>query len=78
VLRIRVDPRKTKGCDLMESIGHELHHATELLSNPSIRSDAQAFHFFHNVGQTGFERFETQDAKRVGTSVANECLATKR
>jgi hypothetical protein len=62
----------------MESIGHELYHATELLNNPSITTDAHAFHFFHNVGQTGFERFETKEAKRAGTDVARECLATRR
>jgi hypothetical protein len=77
ILRILVDPRKAEGCDLMESIGHELHHATELLSNRSITSAAHAFHFFHNIGKTGFERFETKDAMRAGTNVARECLATK-
>jgi hypothetical protein len=31
---ITVDRRKSVGCELMASIGHELQHALEVLSNP--------------------------------------------
>ena len=78
LLRILVDARKGKGCDLVGSIGHELQHAIELLSNPQIRSDAQAFHFFQRIGPTGSERFETRAADRTGMIVARECLETTR
>jgi hypothetical protein len=47
VLRILVDPRKSPGCELAMSIGHELQHALEVLSNVHVRSSSQMFHFVH-------------------------------
>jgi hypothetical protein len=60
------------GCDLIGSIGHELQHAVEVLREARIRSNQQVYHFFMQVGPTGWERFETAEAIRIGLDIAHE------
>ena len=72
-MRIQVDPRKAHDCDLVASIGHELQHALEVLSNPAIRSHPQFFFFFDRVGARNENRFETKAALRIGLTIAEEC-----
>ena len=72
VLRIFVNPRRAPGCQLVEVIGHELQHAMEVLSNPTVRSGAAMFNLFDRIGKTGFARFETSAALRTGLNVARE------
>ena len=72
LLRIVVNLRKAPGCETVEMIGHELQHAIELLRNPGIRSDIQAFNFFYNVGRTSARRFETEAAMQAGIAIATE------
>ena len=72
VLQIRVNLRKAPGCKLVESIGHELHHVVEVLSERRIRTGSQLYHFFEGIGQTGLGRFETAEALNVGLDVAHE------
>ena len=72
LLRIVVNLRKAPGCEAVEMIGHELQHAIELLRNPGIRSDIQAFNFFYNVGRTSARRFETEAAMQAGIAIATE------
>ena len=65
LLRILVDlQRRKRDCDLMASIGHELHHAIELLREPNVRDYHAAFSFFEREGPTDREkgRFETAEA----------------
>jgi len=72
LLRIVVNLRKASGCEAVEMIGHELQHAIELLRNPGIRSDIQAYNFFFNVGRTSASRFETEAAMQAGIAIASE------
>ena len=78
VLRILVNLRKAPGCEAVEMIGHELQHAIEILSHPGIKSDVQAYHFFHMVGRTSADRFETDAAMEAGIAIGKEgCGATR-
>ena len=72
VLRIQVNLRKAQGCETMQMIGHELQHAIEVLRHPGIRSDVQAYNFFHLVGRTSADRFETDAAMQAGLAIASE------
>jgi hypothetical protein len=82
VLRIRVESRRLD-CSLMASIGHELQHAIEILTDPSVTSGPAAYLLFDRIaGQgTGIDngRFETVAADRAGVEVRHEaCAATRR
>ena len=73
LLRILVDPRRAPGCELIASIGHELQHALEALSNPNVRTSFGLSSFFHQIGPEGSpRRFETPEAIQVGLAVAKE------
>jgi hypothetical protein len=72
VLRILVNPRRAPGCELVESIGHELQHALEALLNPRIRTADGLSSFFRQIGPEGPRRFETEDAIRAGLAVGKE------
>jgi hypothetical protein len=77
LLHILVEPRKAVGCDLVASIGHELQHAREVLSDTNVRSTHQIFHFFYRVGRTGSETFETGEAVEMGFAVGREACASR-
>jgi hypothetical protein len=77
-LRILVDPRNADR-DLMESIGHELQHAVEVLSDPAVRSDAAILMMYRQRCQLcgGPCRrcggaFETEEAVLAGHAVRDE------
>jgi len=72
LLRILVNPRRAPGCELMGSIGHELQHALEALSNPNVRTSFGLSSFFHRIGPEGPRRFETPEAIHVGLAVEKE------
>jgi hypothetical protein len=72
LLRILVNPRRAPGCELMASIGHELQHALEALSNPNVRTSFGLSSFFHQIGPEGPRRFETPEAIQAGLDVAKE------
>jgi hypothetical protein len=58
---------------LIVSIGHELQHAVEALSNPNIKTSSALFFFFYLAGRPdGPRRFETEAATHVGLAVAKE------
>ena len=57
---------------LIASIGHELRHALEVLSEPAIRSNADAYHFFARTAPTDKEIFETRAAVLAGMDVYAE------
>ncbi len=71
VLRILVDPRKSDR-DLMESIGHELQHAVEVLSNRTVRSAGAMYLLYHKVCDGCHSRFETDAAIGAGNAVRRE------
>jgi hypothetical protein len=71
LLRIRVDPRRS-GCALMTSIGHELQHAIEVLSDPHVTDIHSMYWFFERQGSSGLGRFETEAAIHVGLQIGKE------
>jgi hypothetical protein len=73
ILWIKVDKNKTE-CDLIASMGHELQHAVEILSDSDVRSGAEMFLFYTRTGQRGPGRsaFETAAATQVGNAIREE------
>jgi len=74
VLHIKIDARRTD-CHLMASIGHELQHAIEVLSNPHITDGVSAYSFYERIapGSTSDRLwFETKAAQRTGDEVRRE------
>jgi hypothetical protein len=72
LLRVRVNTRWVRDCELVALIGHELQHAVEVLENPKIRSSGELYQFFDRIGRTGLEAFETHRATRAGDDVRHE------
>ena len=73
LLRILVNPRRAPGCELIGSIGHELQHALEVLSDPNVRTSFGLSSFFHQIGPEGSpRRFETPEAIQIGLAVGKE------
>jgi hypothetical protein len=78
LLHIHVDPRRSDD-ELMESIGHELQHAVEVLGS-SAKSTAEMFNFFEyspGVYRVG-DRFETREAVEAGLSVGREIARARQ
>jgi hypothetical protein len=71
VLRILVDPRKADR-DLMVSIGHELQHAVEVLSNVNLTNYSAMQLFYNQRCRECGHRFETDAAIRAGDAVRAE------
>jgi hypothetical protein len=72
ILRVRIDPRKADR-DLMASIGHELQHVVEVLSEPRVTSTAAMTLFYARVGRSGASHtFETKAAMDAGDKVRSE------
>jgi hypothetical protein len=74
VLRILVDPGKDDR-EFMASVGHELQHAFEVLSNRTLRTDTAMVMLFHKSG-TDLDRFETYAANEAGRAVRAGLRAT--
>jgi hypothetical protein len=78
ILRVLVKfPRERR--ELIAAIGHELHHAADVLANPAVTTTERMFFHFFNERQsmsiTG--RFETIEAVRAGMQIENELRARK-
>jgi hypothetical protein len=76
-LRILVDLRKGP-VDLTGSIGHELQHVAEVLSDRSVTSTASMLAFYQGDGRNSARSFETPAAVDAGLSVAREVGASRR
>jgi hypothetical protein len=76
-LRILVDLRKDP-VDLAGSIGHELQHAVEVLSDRSVTSMASMLSFYQGDGRNGARSYETEAAVDAGLTVAREISASRR
>jgi len=78
LLRIQVTPGRS-GDELMESLGHELQHAVEVLGTPA-KSGAAMYQFFDR--QPGVYRlggkFETNAAVLAGVAVGTEVARARR
>jgi hypothetical protein len=72
-LRILVDPsRADSDADLAGSIGHELQHAIEALSDRTVVDGTTLYSFYRRYAPTGNDRFETSDALAVGDAIRYE------
>ncbi|HEY5617892.1 MAG TPA: hypothetical protein VIK60_08095 [Vicinamibacterales bacterium] len=71
IVRVRVDTNKVDW-DLMGSIGHELQHAVEVLSNPAVTSTTAMFIFYEREGNRRAGVFETGAAIQAGDDVRAE------
>jgi hypothetical protein len=71
VLWILVDPQKSDR-DLMASIGHELQHAVEVLSNRTINSGRAMYLLYFEKCHGCGGAIETYAAIRAGTAVREE------
>jgi hypothetical protein len=71
MLWILVDPRMSDR-DLMGSIGHELQHAVEVLSNRAVRSYAAMYLLYEATCYKCGSRFETDGAIWAGDAVRRE------
>jgi len=72
-LRILVDRRKADSdVDFMGTIGHELQHALESLSERAVTDGHTLYHFFGRYAPTDGNRFETAAAIDVGEAVRLE------
>jgi hypothetical protein len=78
LLWIAVDARKAPGAELMASIGHELQHAVEVLSDPAVTDNHAMFFFYHHRGSGDTGRFETKAAIDAGLDVLAEVRAHSR
>ena len=76
ILRIFVNTRRDPTV-LMASIGHELRHAVEVLSDRTVTSNRAAYFFYLREGSTAGERFETTAAIQAGRDVLAE-LSSRR
>jgi hypothetical protein len=56
----------------MASMGHELQHAVEALSESGITDGPRLYSFFQRFAPTEGDRFETTEAIHVGDAVRNE------
>jgi hypothetical protein len=72
MLRVVVDDsRKAADIDTMASLGHELRHALEVLTETNATTGAGMFQFYrHSGGVKGV--FETEAAIEAGDAVSNE------
>ena len=76
LLRVVVEVRKPDW-ELMGSIGHELYHAVEVLSQPWVKSSGAIYLFYKSVGVPSGDRFETPAARKAGDAVRREARRVK-
>jgi len=76
-LRILVDIRKGP-VDLTGSIGHELRHAVEILSDRSVTSSARLLAFYQSEERNPARSYETTAALEAGSSVIAEINASRK
>jgi hypothetical protein len=77
LLRIVVDPRYPDA-DLIASVGHELQHVVEVLSNRSLRSAGAIRLFYREMCRLCLGWQDTEAAKRVGDAVRDEMVADQQ
>jgi hypothetical protein len=80
-VRIAIAPRFS-GCDLIAILGHELRHAVEIASEPSIHDQASMAAFYAAIGERragpAQETFDTAEAIAVGQQIRREALGSGR
>jgi hypothetical protein len=58
--------------DVMGSMGHELQHAVEALSEAGVTDGTRLYNFFSRFAPTEGERFETTAATHAGDTIRAE------
>jgi hypothetical protein len=76
ILRILLDLHRELA-QLIGSLGHELQHALEVLSDTRLTTSQAAYLFYAQIAPTATGRFETDDAIRTGLQVEREVLASR-
>jgi len=71
MLRVLVN-LATDVLELMATIGHELRHALEILTEPAVRTTEQAYMFYAREAATARDVFETAAAIQAGHAVRDE------
>jgi hypothetical protein len=72
ILRVLVERRRPKR-ELIATLGHELRHAVEVLSEPTIRDDRAVISFYQHEGPTDWNQlFETPAAVHAGQDIYDE------
>jgi hypothetical protein len=78
-LRVVVNRKRSSDEDLLSSIGHELQHSVEALSEPGIVDSLGLYNFFSRTAVFGgSNRFETIEAIKAGDAVREELRARVR
>jgi len=77
ILRVLVN-LATDAIELMATIGHELRHALEILTEPTVRSTQDAWLYYAREAPTNREVFETSAAIRAGLEVERELNHSRR
>jgi hypothetical protein len=77
-LRVRIDrKREDSDLDVMASIGHELQHTIEGLSDVTVVNGTMLYNFFRRYAPTDSNRFETTSAVAIGDAIREELQASK-
>jgi hypothetical protein len=78
IMWVKVDTRKADW-DLMGSIGHELRHTIEVISNPSVKDNDAKFFLYEKIGMHGVRGTrETRAAVTAGNTVRSEVRTFNR
>ncbi len=77
ILRVLVD-LATDAMELMATIGHELRHALEILTEAAVRSTKDAYQYYAREAPTNREVFETQAAIAAGLAVERDLNRARR
>lgn len=80
MLWVTIDTRRVDS-ELIGSIGHELQHAVEILSNPDVRDTAAMYIFYSRFARrvgTGRGAWETTAATKAGNAVREEFERSSR
>jgi hypothetical protein len=76
-LRIVIDTKRTDSfIELAASLGHELQHAIEGLTEPAVTTGPKLFNYFKRYAPTDNNRFETVAAVNAGNATADELQET--
>jgi hypothetical protein len=79
LLRISIDTRTDRSdVELIASIGHELQHAIEGLSEPAVTNGVRLYNFFRRHAPTSGATFETTAAVNVGHAIKDELKDAER
>jgi hypothetical protein len=74
-VRIAINRSKTdRDVQVMGSLGHELQHAIEVLSEPAVTNGVTMFNFLKRTAPTDSNRFETTAAVNAGNAVIDELM----